>query len=262
MSGCRVGIWTDNPAGLDTDLEVMCQPNIGTAANPLGTVYAKTVQATNLIGDPTLPFNEYLESVNSTGTGTNKLLKSGSSNQTVINTPTGTAGGFYVNDSIVGSWSSTEIRYPKYSLLDGSDKNHSLSVYAAGTVYSLTNVAAALVFGTTSPALVINKAGTYLIMGTVNLEYVGATFAANRTATIKLRRTNNTPADLTGGTVTLGTNIVTTVSGVLSIVAFQPVIYSTVNTDDAITIFGDVSVAPSAGSLDATQASIVAIRLY
>ena len=136
------------------------------------------------------------------------------------------------------------------------------SVYAAGTAYSLTNTAAALNFGTTDPVITIDTAGTYLIMGNVRLDLNGATFAAVRTATVKFRRTNNTAADLTGGTTASKTPIVTTLSHTMATIPLPPVIYTTANTDDAITIFGDVSVVPSAGSLDAVEASIVAVRIY
>jgi hypothetical protein len=39
------------------------------------------------------------------------------------------------------------------------------------------------------------------------------------------------------------------------------VLYTTTNTDDAIALFGSLDVVPSAGSLDAVEASIVAVRL-
>lgn len=146
--------------------------------------------------------------------------------------------------------------------LDSLSINYNLSVYAAGTAYALTATSAALDFGTTDPALVLDKAGTYLLQATANLQYVGATFAANRTVTLKLRRTNNTAADVANSSVVLGTNIVTTVNGTLDVVVFPPVIYVTTAITDSITIFGDVSVVPTAGALSATQASIVAIRLY
>lgn len=262
MGGCRVGIWTDNVEGIDTDVAAFCNPNIGTADNRLGTVYADTVDATNVIGDPTLANNTYLGSTNAAGTGINDLLKSGTSNQTILNTPTATTGEIRVADTLVGSFSATQFLYPKYVLSDGSDKNYNVTVYAAGTAYSLTNTAAALDFGTTDPSVVINKAGTYMLTARVNLEYAGATFAANRTVTIKLRRTNNTAADLTNATTALGTNIVTTVNGVLAIVNIPVVIYTTTNTDDAIAVYGDVSVVPTAGALNATEANIVAVRLY
>lgn len=136
-----------------------------------------------------------------------------------------------------------------------------LSVFAAGTAYSLTNTAAALTFGTTSPALTINAAGTYLIIARCRLNFNAATFVATRTTTIKLRRTNNTAADLTNGAVT-GTTIVS-VSALTYTFIDQTwaAIYTTSNADDALTLFGSIDTAPGAGSVDAAEASIIAIRL-
>lgn len=148
-----------------------------------------------------------------------------------------------------------------YLLSDGSALNHPGSAYAVGTAYALTAVSAALNFGTTDPVLTIDKAGTYLLLGRVNLLYNAATFAASQAVTLKLRRTNNTAADLGAGSVTLATDIITALTYTFGIFDLPPLIYTTANTDDAITIFGDVAVVPSAGSLDAVAASIVAIRI-
>lgn len=135
-----------------------------------------------------------------------------------------------------------------------------LEGYGTGTAYSLTATPAALVFGTTSPSIVINKPGTYLIRAMAELNYNAATFAAVRDVTLKLRRTNNTAADLTNGLSVLKTQIITTLTFTMPIFS-RDVIYTTSNSDDIITIFGDVSVLPSAGSLDVVTASVVAIRL-
>lgn len=137
----------------------------------------------------------------------------------------------------------------------------SLTVYAAGTAYQLTSTPAALVFGTTSPSLTINAVGTWLLLGRVRVDYNGATFAAVRTGTLKWRRTNNTAADLTNGSGSFLTDIITTLSYTLEVFNLPPVVYVTTNTNDVITIFGDISVVPSAGSLDCVQAEIIAIKL-
>jgi hypothetical protein len=134
------------------------------------------------------------------------------------------------------------------------------SVVASGSAYTLTATPAALDFGTTDPAITLDAAGTYLIFASAKSNYVGATFAASKTMTIKLRRTNNTAADLTGGTVTIGTDIVTTLTNTFRNNSWFCV-YTTANTDDAITLFADVSELPSAGSMTVSEASIVAIRL-
>lgn len=36
-------IWTDDPEGLSTNLKTIGEPDLGTAVNPLGTVYARNV---------------------------------------------------------------------------------------------------------------------------------------------------------------------------------------------------------------------------
>lgn len=200
--------WNDNPAGLFTDVPVLNKVAIGSADNPVDSLFVK---------DLTITGGE-------------------------VSTGVQTASAFH--------------------LTDGSDKNLPLSVYAAGTAYALTASSAALDFGTTDPSLTISKAGTYLLLGRVSLKYNAATFVASRTVTIKLRRTNNTAADVSNSTITLATDIVTTVTAEFVVASLPPIVYTTTNLDDAIALYGNVSVVPSAGSLDAIEASIVAVRLY
>ena len=146
--------------------------------------------------------------------------------------------------------------------LDGLDINYNLKVYAAGTAYTLTATSALAAFGTTSPTLVLDKAGTYLLQARVNYQLVGATFAANRTVTTKLRRTNNTAGDISNSSTATGTGVIATITGPLDIFSLPPVVYTTTVATDSISIYADVSVLPSAGSLEMTEASIVAVRLY
>lgn len=155
--------------------------------------------------------------------------------------PKGSSGRFTVNDEPV----------PVYN---------NLSVFSAGTVYSLTTTAALLDFGTTDPSVTINKAGTYLLMARVNLQNTGATYLNSRTVTLKVRRTNNTAADITNGTIALGTRVITAQTGTMEDSAWQT-LYTTTNTDDILQLWGSISTVPSAGSLDATEASIVAVRV-
>lgn len=135
-----------------------------------------------------------------------------------------------------------------------------LTVNAAGTVYSLTATSAAVDFGTTDPALTLTAAGTYLLVTDCVLRLNGATFAADRTVTMKLRRTNNTAADVTGGSRSYDTGTTTTITA--SLVHFNAsAIYTTANADDSVTIFGDVSVVPTVGSLDVASCALRAVRL-
>ncbi len=136
------------------------------------------------------------------------------------------------------------------------------SIYAVGTAYTLDATPTALDFGTTDPSLILNAPGTWLLFGRVTVKNTGATFAANRAYTFKLRRTNNTAADVTNGTTTQSTDIVTTQTITYDVI-IPPTLYTTTadSNNDAITIFGSVAVAPTAGTFDATEASIIAIKI-
>jgi len=142
-----------------------------------------------------------------------------------------------------------------------SDPKYRVVAYAAGSVYSLTATPAALTFGTDNPAVIIQQAGTYLLRARAVVLYNGATFAANRTLTLRYRRTNNIAGYLTNGATLLTTAIVTTHTGTFAVVELPEVVYSTFALDDNIAIYGDISVVPSAGSLDVVEAHIIAQRV-
>lgn len=135
-----------------------------------------------------------------------------------------------------------------------------ISAFAAGTVYTLTNASAAVAFGTTSPSVVLTAPGTYLINVRARVENVGATFAATRLLTLKLRRTNNTAADLTNGAALFNTPVITLLTNSLIALSWS-VLYTTSNSDDAIALFGLLNTVPSAGTCTVDEASIVAVRL-
>jgi alpha-D-ribose 1-methylphosphonate 5-triphosphate synthase subunit PhnG len=134
------------------------------------------------------------------------------------------------------------------------------SVYAAGTAYSVTNAQAAVDFGTTDPSLTLSDPGVYLIRARLVVNYNAATFAAVRNLTVKLRRTNNTAADLTGASTTVQTDIVTTKTATMLVIDLPAVVYKTSNPDDAIALYAGLDTAPDAGSLDIVEASIVAMQ--
>jgi hypothetical protein len=145
---------------------------------------------------------------------------------------------------------------------DGHRVGYNLSVYSAGTVYALTTTSALLNFGTTDPSLALDKVGTYLLLARCQMRYNTATFAANQTTTLKLRQSADLPAaDLANSTVTAQTRIITSITDTF-IDQTWSVVYANTNAAAIIQIWGSVSVAPSFGSLDAVEASIVAVRLY
>jgi hypothetical protein len=138
----------------------------------------------------------------------------------------------------------------------------SLSVYASGTSYQLTATPAQVVFGTTSPSLTITSAGVWLLLARARVDYTGSTFAAVRTGTLKLRRTNHTAADLANSPASFLTDIITTLTYTLGVIDLAPIIYTTTNNDDIIQVWGSISVVPTAGSIDVSESSIVAVKLY
>jgi hypothetical protein len=136
-----------------------------------------------------------------------------------------------------------------------------LTVYAAGTVYTLTATNAAVTFGTTSPIVTVSAAGTYAVRARIKVSLNGATFAATRTLTVKLRRTNNTATDLANSSTTYIVPILATLTNTLAIIELPEVLYTTALTNDTIQLFSDISVLPSAGTISIDEASIVAVRL-
>lgn len=147
-------------------------------------------------------------------------------------------------------------------LVNGGRLLTTLSAYGAGTAYAFTNTAAAIDLGTTDPSITITTAGTWKITACVQVTYTGATVVAE-TATLKLRRTNNTAADLTSSSITLDLPAATTLTYTYGIVQLPAVYYTTVNANDVVTIFANVSAGLGAGTIDAVAGGtwIVAERL-
>ncbi len=135
-----------------------------------------------------------------------------------------------------------------------------LTSYAAGTAYSLTNASSAVTFGTTSPSITLAVPGTYLIYANSQLVGAGA-FITTETATLKLRRTNNTASDLAKSTTTISPTAGSGIASTLCVAVLPPVIYSTTNSNDVISIFGVVSSTLGLGTIDINEASIVAVKI-
>jgi Fe-S-cluster-containing dehydrogenase component len=92
----------------------------------------------------------------------------------------------------------------------------------------------------------------------------GATYAAVRTITVKLRRTISVDGviDLPSATATFKMPIVTT-SDATACVLYLPVIYYTpAHALDTIELWGTFSVAPSPGSVDTTETFLSMVQLF
>lgn len=140
--------------------------------------------------------------------------------------------------------------------------NNNYEGYGSGAAYSLTATPAQVVMGTTNPSITLASAGTYLIYSRARIDYNVATFLASRTVSLKLRRTNNTAADLANAAAAMKTQIVTLLSSTSGDVELPPVVYTTTSTSDIIQLFGSISVVPTAGSMDIGESEIVAVRIY
>lgn len=136
---------------------------------------------------------------------------------------------------------------------------------SAGTVYALTATSANVSFGTSGVVQVsIDQAGKYKITAEFVVNYNGATFAAVRDLTARLRRSNNTPADVAGSIRTIKTDIVTTKTSTLayiSITAFYTASTAAPTTPDTVGLFANISVLPTAGTLEVVSAFMRAERL-
>jgi hypothetical protein len=183
------------------------------------------------------------QTVNVTGT----LLNSNAIGQNITNSTTQT--------TQIGYSDATKVKIDVNGL-----RAIGLQAYAAGTAYTVTNASAAVVFGTTSPTLTLATAGKYSLRGSFQVDLSGATFAATRTLTVKIRRTNNTAADLANSTRTLVVPIVTTTSETLGIYEIPEILY-TAAAGDIISLFAGIDVAPSAGALNFVAANLIATTI-
>lgn len=131
----------------------------------------------------------------------------------------------------------------------------------SGTAYQLTTTPALLNLGTTIPQITIPADGNYILAAWVRYDYNAATFAANRTVTTKIRRTNNTATDITGTTRSFLTEIITTKTFTAQgyVVALIPYAGT---TGDVLEVWGSVDTLPSAGSLDCVEASLIAFGTF
>lgn len=125
-----------------------------------------------------------------------------------------------------------------------------------GTAYTLTATPAAVTGGTLSPVAVLPTLNQYLIRARVQLDLVGATFAANQTVALKLRNTTQS-ADVAGATDTVTLPIVTTYTDTQGMFNIEA-LYTPVAAGDSVTVFASVSALPSAGSVQVTNCTIFA----
>lgn len=152
--------------------------------------------------------------------------------------------------------------YPNFTVSAVAPSQTNVSSYASGTNYTLTQTYAKVTFGTTSPAVTLPSAGTYLIFSNVKIEYVGLTSLLATTANFKLRRINNTAADIPNASTLFNVPVVTLLTQTAGDVDMAPIIYTTATTGDVIEMWGVRGANVSVGSVQVGEAALVAIKLY
>jgi hypothetical protein len=109
-------------------------------------------------------------------------------------------------------------------------------------------------------ALVLADAGTWMLWARLKTDLNGATFAAEQTLTAKLVRTNHSAADIANAISEITIPIVTTKTWSLPVMPL-PVVSYVATAADELQIMAKLSANPSAGSVDANEAEIVALKI-
>lgn len=161
-----------------------------------------------------------------------------------------------VVDTTTGIVQSVDI--PKSSSVSTTN----VSAYSVGTVYSLTTTSQKLTFGTTSPSVTLPSPGTYLIISNLTVGYSGLTNLVVNTCNFKLRRTNNTAADLSNTSTSFDVPVVTLLTQTAGDADINTILYTTTNSNDVIEMWGNRTGGVTAGSVNVNQAYILAIKQY
>jgi hypothetical protein len=135
------------------------------------------------------------------------------------------------------------------------------TVYASGTAYTLTASQALVAFGTTSPTITIPATGAYLLVAGARVDLVGATFAANQTVSLKLRRTAAVAGDIANAVAAQQFDIVTTKTYTTFRGDLPHVVFAA-TAADVIQLWGGLSATPSAGAVNVVEAWLIAIPLH
>lgn len=191
-----------------------------------------------------------------------KIVFDGPANFEVVSKPTSTSviAKFmgYVDDVAVGSTISAAANCSP-SGTQGPDETMlpAISSYAVGGSQALTNSPAQLL----SLSVTLTEAKTYLLIPTVRFDFSVATFAGSETITAKLRRTNNTPGDISDSVAEAETGVQTAETKTAPFPGIPAVTY-TATAGDIVQLYGSLSDTPYSGAVNAVEGSIVAIPLF
>ncbi len=132
---------------------------------------------------------------------------------------------------------------------------------SGGTGFTIPASQGNVVFGTTSPTVTLTSPGTYSITGAMSYGPNGCT-STNQTAVyLGVKRTNNTAAVLANRAVG-GFEVLTGVTGIMGTGPIMPMVYTTTNSDDILTLVANYTGTITVGSLVSNDAVIMAVKLF
>lgn len=134
------------------------------------------------------------------------------------------------------------------------------AAYASGTPYNLNTTYQKIDFGTTDALITLPASGTWQIQAKIKIEYVGLTTLALTPCNFKLRRTNNTAADITNTPTVFNIPILTLLTQTGGD-ADLPTIFYTGAAGDILEIWGQLGTAISLGNARIGEACITAVRI-
>jgi len=134
------------------------------------------------------------------------------------------------------------------------------------TSHDFDNSQEAIVINSNTISLTINEVGTWMLLARIRVDYSEATYATDdKNLNLKLRRTNNTPADVSNTPVISKLRDVTTAYFTAGVIELPPVFYTTTTTTDVIALYGWLDTLPdntaANGKVLAYEASIVAVKM-
>lgn len=142
-----------------------------------------------------------------------------------------------------------------------------ISFYASGSAYSVatttTHPDANVAIGGVNTAITITTPGTWLIFARARYDgSANPTFSASNLTATRLRRTNNTAADLVPTVGFLSPAAGFSSASTYAIEKLAPIIYVTANNNDVIELWALSAAVTTNGTLTAVEAEIVAIFLH
>ena len=142
-------------------------------------------------------------------------------------------------------------------MMQGTDLKTS---YGAGTAFTVLDHTTAIALGTTTPSLVLGF-GRWLVSGRVVARCVGATLAGTETLTVAIKDASSNVI----ATTTVYLPVLTASDGYLGSIVLPVKVNDNGSPDmtpDTLVIHASLSADPGAGSVQITEAELVAIKLF